>query len=212
MRAIASDADIELADSELTTEEIRERIALKVMQRTAAGGYGPDPLRAGPETLKADSIAPAARQSSVVDGPTGAERAFAELAAKARLQEFTFESKIPLLGRLVAGWRRAWSAVAARWLARDLIAQQTAFNQASVAFARELLRQQEADGQRLRDLEDQVRELRLAASRSSPNPSLGYASRPAEAAGREAYPSDNSEPAAGAGRRFPAGGSPEDVG
>jgi glycosyltransferase involved in cell wall biosynthesis len=56
----------------------------------------------------------------------------AELREKARLQEYVFSSKIPVVGGLIAWFRKAWNSVATKWYVRPLIDQQTAFNLAVV--------------------------------------------------------------------------------
>jgi GT2 family glycosyltransferase len=62
--------------------------------------------------------------------PTGA--AVDPLAAQAALREHVFRSRLPLVGSLVAGFRRLWNDVSTRWYVRPLIEQQSAFNAALV--------------------------------------------------------------------------------
>jgi hypothetical protein len=44
------------------------------------------------------------------------------------LQEFEFRSAIPIIGPLIAWFRKTWYNVAARWAIRHLIQQQAAIN------------------------------------------------------------------------------------
>lgn len=55
-----------------------------------------------------------------------------ELRRQARLEEHEFNSRVPLIGPLIAWFRGAWNSVATKWYVRPLMAQQTAFNLAIV--------------------------------------------------------------------------------
>lgn len=50
------------------------------------------------------------------------------LLEKGRLQEEPFTSTVPLLGPLIVWFRNAWNSVAAKWVIRPIIQQQTEFN------------------------------------------------------------------------------------
>jgi len=61
-------------------------------------------------------------------------------SARPSLREYHFRSSLPVVGQLVAGLRRLWYGVAARWAVRDLIQQQEALNQSQQAINEQLVR------------------------------------------------------------------------
>lgn len=50
------------------------------------------------------------------------------LEEKGKLQERPFTSSVPVLGPLIVWFRSAWNSVAAKWLIRPIIHQQSEFN------------------------------------------------------------------------------------
>lgn len=56
----------------------------------------------------------------------------AKLGALAALPEQQFVSRVPLVGRLIAGFRTAWNNVSTRWYVWPLAHQQSVFNQTAV--------------------------------------------------------------------------------
>jgi hypothetical protein len=51
-----------------------------------------------------------------------------ELAAHYLIDEPTFQSAVPLIGPLIAAFRRAWNNVSTRWYVRPMMDQQQRFN------------------------------------------------------------------------------------
>jgi hypothetical protein len=154
-----SDPVLEIHDTELDQEGIRQRVQDKVRRREAAGGYGPDPGRLGRSS----------RPSQEERSPAGLARvrqAMGEMAGRASLRPYVFASHVPVLGGLVVAVRNAWSWVAARWIGQHLIEQQSAFNEAVVGFGSEAVEWQGAIGERLGELEDRVRELEVRLERT----------------------------------------------
>lgn len=56
----------------------------------------------------------------------------AKLGELAALSEQPFVSRVPLVGRLIAGFRAAWNNVSTRWYVWPMARQQSEFNQAAV--------------------------------------------------------------------------------
>lgn len=56
----------------------------------------------------------------------------------AELREQPFHSDVPLIGGLIARFRSAWNSVATKWYVRPIMAQQTAYNQAVLAYLEQL--------------------------------------------------------------------------
>lgn len=56
----------------------------------------------------------------------------------AELREQPFHSDVPLVGGLIAWFRTAWNSVATKWYVRPMMAQQTAYNQAVLAYLDQL--------------------------------------------------------------------------
>ena len=87
-----------------------------------------------------------------------------EVAQLSLLREHRFISSWPVLGRLIAAFRWAVANLAARWLVRAAIEQQTAFNRATagalaeaLALNRHLLARIEQLEQRLAELQREQR-------------------------------------------------------
>lgn len=72
------------------------------------------------------------------DDAAGHEPSPDPLAARAALREHAFRSRLPLVGGLVAGFRRLWNDVSTTWYVRPLVEQQSAFNAAVVERLAEL--------------------------------------------------------------------------
>lgn len=149
---------LEIRDPDLDATAIRQRVVEAVEQRRDAGAYGPDPASLGPETLFPGALQ--AGKSPQLDlDYRGLDESLAEMTSQARLQEFAFVSRVPVVGRLVVAVRQAWSWVAARWIGQHIVRQQSAFNQTAIQFNSELVRWQDANLRRIRQLEEQVRSL-----------------------------------------------------
>lgn len=56
----------------------------------------------------------------------------------AELREQPFRSDVPLIGGLIAWFRSAWNSVATKWYVRPMMAQQTTYNQAVLAYLEQL--------------------------------------------------------------------------
>lgn len=79
------------------------------------------------------------------------------LESKSELREQPFRSDVPVLGKLIAGFRQLWNSISTRWYVLPLMQQQNEFNALLLA---------ECTGleQRLIDLDrDQVAVLRTLA-------------------------------------------------
>jgi hypothetical protein len=149
---------LEIHDADIDATALRRRVAEAVEQRRVAGAYGPDPATLGPEALRPTNLLGKEPAHAYADNQA-LHQMLAEMTDRAHLQELTFTSQIPVLGRLVAAARNAWSWMAARWLGQHLMRQQTAFNCTAVQFGRELVHRQEAELRLVRQLEDRVRDL-----------------------------------------------------
>jgi len=82
-----------------------------------------------------------------------------EVAQLSLLREHRFISSWPVLGRLIAAFRSAVAGVAARWLVRAVIEQQTAFNRATASALDEALALNRHLLARIEQLEQRVAEL-----------------------------------------------------
>jgi hypothetical protein len=82
-----------------------------------------------------------------------------EVAQLSLLREHRFASAWPVLGRLIAAFRSAVAGVAARWLVRAVIEQQTAFNRATASALDEALALNRHLLARIEQLEQRVAEL-----------------------------------------------------
>jgi len=154
---------LEIHDPEVDAQAVLQRVAEGVAQRREAGAYGPDPALLGPDSLRLPS-SPGSESTETYLDFQAIHQALAEMTSQARLQELTFTSQVPVIGRLLIALRKAWSWMAARWIERHMIEQQSVFNAAAVQFSGELVHWQDANLWRLRQLEEQVhaQELRLS--------------------------------------------------
>jgi len=82
-------------------------------------------------------------------------RLLQRLQESQRLQEHQFSSQVPLLGGLIAGFRRAWNGIATKWYVQPLVQQQSEFNAQLVRYL---------EGQS-RDTAENIRELTTLAER-----------------------------------------------
>ena len=87
------------------------------------------------------------------------EASVRELEQLGALREHRFASAWPALGRLIAAFRSAVAGVAARWLVRAAIEQQTAFNRATASALDEALALNRHLLARIEQLEQRVAEL-----------------------------------------------------
>jgi len=87
------------------------------------------------------------------------EASVRELEQLGALREHRFASAWPALGRLIAAFRSAVAGVAARWLVRAAIEQQTAFNRATAGALAEALALNRHLLARIEQLEQRVAEL-----------------------------------------------------
>jgi len=130
-------------------------------------------LRAAAVSGLASQAAPG---GAVVDSPAeeavaAAEQQRARLLQALRdgqtIREHVFASGVPVLGRLVVGFRNLWNSMASKWYGRAIIRQQSAFNALVVQYLQEQsLRVQEQsralqDGSR--DAAENIRELTALA-------------------------------------------------
>jgi hypothetical protein len=87
------------------------------------------------------------------------EASVREVQQLGALREHRFASAWPVLGRLIAAFRSAVAGVAARWLVRAVIEQQTAFNRATASALDEALALNRHLLARIEQLEQRVAEL-----------------------------------------------------
>jgi len=87
------------------------------------------------------------------------EASVREVQQLGALREHRFASAWPALGRLIAALRSAVASLAARWLVRAVIEQQTAFNRATVGALDEALAINRHLLARIEQLEQRVAEL-----------------------------------------------------
>jgi GT2 family glycosyltransferase len=107
-------------------------------------------------TIAMAGLAPSDRPTGErmsVGGDHTQARSLQELQASQELQEHQFSSQVPLLGGLIATFRRAWNSVAAKWYVRPLVEQQSEFNAQLVRYL---------EGQS-RDTAENIRELTTLA-------------------------------------------------
>jgi hypothetical protein len=85
---------------------------------------------------------------------------FNEIQALAVIHEQPFRSKVPVLGRLIAAFRRRWNRVSTEWYVKPMIRQQSNLNQALLAALRQSYQEQDDLRQRTtRYLVGQAREI-----------------------------------------------------
>lgn len=161
-------AILEIRDPDLDVTKIWQRVVEAVEQRRKAGAYGPDPASLGPETLFPGALQ-AGKPSQLDLDHRALDESLAKMTSQAHLHEFTFLSRIPIVGRLVVVARQAWSWMAARWIGQHIVQQQSAFNQTTVQFNSELVRWQDTSLRRLRHLEEQVRRLEARLEKMEEN-------------------------------------------
>ena len=172
----AQEPIIEIRDPELDAQAIRQCVSEGVARRRAAGAYGPDPASVGPEALR--SSTQAYNQPERPDLNVQAlHQSMADMSGRAHLHELTFRSQVPILGRLIAAVRTLWGGMAARWIGRHLMDQQSDFNRAAVEFGGELLQWQDAHLWRQRQLEEKVRLLEARLARLEDGDSAALADR-----------------------------------
>jgi hypothetical protein len=68
----------------------------------------------------------------VTESPQDSFDEIARLRATQVLVEYTFQSRVPLLGPLISWFRQRWNNVSTTWYVRSLIDQQNRFNAAAV--------------------------------------------------------------------------------
>lgn len=159
---------LEIRDPQIDAVAVIQSVKEGVRRRRAAGVYGPDPSVLGPESLRS-SLFLETEPPDVFYDVQAVHQMLAEMTNRVRLNELTFTSSVPVLGRLVAAMRNAWSWMAARWIGQHLVTQQTDFNASAASLASELVRGQDVQLWRLRQLQKQVGDLeaRLAALEES---------------------------------------------
>lgn len=151
-------ATLLIRDPELDGSAILDRLAETIRRCQAAGGYGPDVTSLGPEALRST---PVREEASVRDCISLFQfhATLDDLAAQAHLSEPSFQSRVPLVGRLIVAVRRLWNWMSTKWYVRGWMDQQTAFNRELIGAVEELLRIQESNEQRIHVLERQVESL-----------------------------------------------------
>lgn len=90
--------------------------------------------------------------------------ALAALRQAAVLREHQFASRVPLAGRAIAAFRRAWNNVSTRWYVAHLIQQQTTFNQLTVDRLAEIMALLDRQAEQLTMLERELGALRGEAT------------------------------------------------
>lgn len=88
----------------------------------------------------------------------------APLRERAVLQEHQFTSHVPLIGGLIAAFRRAWNNISTRWYVSPILQQQSAFNQLAVEQLAELVAQVEEQAAQLAQLQRTLATLESAVS------------------------------------------------
>jgi hypothetical protein len=149
-----------IRDAELDRPAIVNRVRQAIQRRQAAGGYGPDVTRLGPEALHPTPFEGDAKDQAL-DSLLRLQSTLDDLAAKSHLREPDFHSSVPLVGPLIVAVRRFWNWMSAKWYVRGWMIQQAAFNAQTVDAMEELLRIQESNEQRIHELELQVQRLRM---------------------------------------------------
>jgi hypothetical protein len=82
----------------------------------------------------------------------------ARLRATQVLVEYTFQSRVPLLGPVISWFRQRWNDVSTTWYVRSLIDQQNRFNAATVDHLTAQKAHVDRQEARLRDLETSLRD------------------------------------------------------
>jgi len=154
----------EIRDPRIDTEAIIQLVQDGVRRRQAAGAYSQDPALVGPESLRVTASTDIEASDTYVD-IQALHDALSEMMGKAHLSEMTFTSQVPILGRVISVVRSAWSWMAARWIGRHIVVMQTAFNDATVGFGSDLVRNQNAQLWRLQRLQQQVGDIELRLRR-----------------------------------------------
>jgi hypothetical protein len=138
-------------DPALDRPAILDRVRQAIRRRMSDGGYGPDVTSLGPETLR--PTPPEDQRADRSDALLRLQIAFDELALKSHLREPKFHSEVPLLGSLIVAVRRFWNWMSAKWYVRGWMAQQVDWNARMVNVVNELIEMQEANEQRIHELE-----------------------------------------------------------
>ena len=148
-----------IRDAELDRSAILNRVHQAIRRRQAAGGYGPDVTRVGPEALRPTPLERDARDQAYAS-LLRFQTTLGDLAGTSHLREPDFRSSVPLVGPLIVAVRRFWNWMSTKWYVRGWMTQQAAFNERAVDAVEELLRIQESSEQRIHELEVQVDRLR----------------------------------------------------
>ncbi len=90
--------------------------------------------------------------------------ALTPLRELAQLPEHRFSSTVPLIGGLIAAFRREWNNISTRWYVSPMADQQSAFNQLAVEQLAGLLVRAEEQAAQLAQLQGTVAELARAIS------------------------------------------------
>lgn len=96
------------------------------------------------------------------------EESLKRLKSKSALREQPFRSEVPVIGGLIAGFRRLWNNVSTRWYVLPMIQQQNEFNAALIEelraqFAEVYSRQSQFDQQLMALDHDQTELMRTLA-------------------------------------------------
>ena len=99
------------------------------------------------------SVAPLAVSAmtaqSRVEDHTPVEETLATLRRYHAIQEYDFPAQTPVVGRLIAAFRRQWNRVSTQWYVRAMFQQQTRFNAAVVVALEQLAKHPQDDRKRL---------------------------------------------------------------
>lgn len=144
-----------IRDPALDREAILDRIRQAIRLRLNAGGYGPDVTSLGPEALRRGPLE--SEETDPSEALLRLQVAFDALMLQSPLREPRFRSQVPLLGPLIVAVRRFWNWMSAKWYVRGWMAQQADWNNRMVDLVTELLKVQERNERRIRELELQVK-------------------------------------------------------
>jgi hypothetical protein len=123
----------------------------------------------GPEALRSSSSEVGPPQKADIEELLWNFRlALDDLASHACLAEPEFHSSVPLFGPLIVAVRRFWNTISTKWYVLGWMDQQAKFNTAAVDLVYALLKLQENNEQRLRDLESELHLPLIEAGKERP--------------------------------------------
>lgn len=147
---------IEIPDPNIDQEAIHRRLQAQIEQRKADGLDEPAPPGNSTESLQPPGPVPV--ETPMLEFPEF-NHALASLAAGAALREQRLDSRLPLIGPLVAAVRRIWNAVATKQYVRPIIQQQSDLNAQMARLISEVVQWQGICALEIRALRARVQEL-----------------------------------------------------